>query len=110
MIPVLQLTPDKDRIEQLLRKLRLDPVDTALNVGERAKQAADVQAILADVARRGDDAVVDVARKFDDPNFTADQIRVTQEEMRESRTARARPINSRPSGMRSRSFANISRT
>src|SRR5437660_8926830 len=83
MIPIFQFSRDQDQIEQLLRKLRLDPVDTALNAGERAKQAADVQVILADVARRGDEAVADLARKFDDPNFTADQIRITQDQMRE---------------------------
>jgi histidinol dehydrogenase len=83
MIPVFQLSQDAPQVEALLRKLRLDPVDTALNVGDRAKQAADVQAILADVAKRGDDAVVELARKFDDPNFTADQIRITEDQMRE---------------------------
>src|SRR5215831_4601199 len=83
MIPVLQLSRDAAQVNDLLRKLRLDPVDTALNVGERAKQAADVQAILADVAKRGDEAVADVARKFDDPNFTIDQIRITPDEMRD---------------------------
>jgi len=81
MIPVLQLSSDSARVEQLLRKLRLDPVDTALNVGERATQAAAVETILADVAKRGDDAVVEVARKFDDPNFTADQIHISADEM-----------------------------
>jgi histidinol dehydrogenase len=83
MIPVFQLDADRDRIEQLLRRLRLDPAETALNVGERAKQSADVMAILADVARRGDDAIVDVSREFDDPRFSKDQIRITQDEMRD---------------------------
>jgi histidinol dehydrogenase len=85
MIPVLSLDADAAQIEQLLRTLRLDPVDTALNVGERARQA-DVQTILADVARRGDDAVVELARKFDDPNFSADQIQITQDQMRDAAT------------------------
>jgi len=40
-------------------------------------------AILADVARRGDDAIVDVSRKFDDPNFSANQIRISIDEMRD---------------------------
>lgn len=83
MIPVLQLSAHADRIEQILRALRLDPIDTALNVGERAKQAAAVQEILADVAKRGDEAVAAVARKFDDPNFTAEQIRILPDEMQE---------------------------
>ncbi|HEX3356343.1 MAG TPA: histidinol dehydrogenase [Tepidisphaeraceae bacterium] len=84
MIPVLQLSTDAQHIDQLLRRLRLDPVDTALNLGDRAKQSADVLAILSDVAKRGDAAVVDVARKFDDPNFSADQIRITPGEMHEA--------------------------
>jgi histidinol dehydrogenase len=84
MIPVLQLLSDQTHISALLRKLRLDPIDTTLNVGERASQAANVQAILADVAKRGDEAVVDVSKKFDDPNFSVDQIRISVEEMRAS--------------------------
>src|SRR5256714_15200075 len=83
MIPVLQLAADRDQVEALLRQLRLDPVDLALNLGERAKEAEDVRAILADVAKRGDEAVADLARRFDDPAFTANQIRITQEQMRE---------------------------
>jgi histidinol dehydrogenase len=61
-----------------LSKLRLDPAAVALGQGD---DTAAVQAILADVARRGDDAVVEQARRFDDPGFTAAQIRVTEEEM-----------------------------
>src|SRR5690242_7222621 len=82
---------DRDAAEQLLSQLRLDPADLALNRGERAKQAAAVQEILADVARRGDEAIVDVSRRFDDPNFTAEQIRITQQEMQQatSRVPRA---------------------
>jgi histidinol dehydrogenase len=83
MIPILNLSNPADaaRVESLLARLRLDPRDVALNRGERAKQVAAVSAILADVAQRGDDAIVDSARKFDDPNFTADQIRVAPDEM-----------------------------
>jgi histidinol dehydrogenase len=40
-----------------------------------------VQRTLADVARRGDAAVVDQARRFDDPHFTARQLRVTPRQM-----------------------------
>jgi histidinol dehydrogenase len=75
---------DRDAAENLLAQLRLDPADLALNRGERGKQAAAVQEILADVARRGDDAIVDVARRFDDPDFSADQIRVTPEQMQQA--------------------------
>src|SRR5436305_8359174 len=85
LIPILRLDQPAGRAEaeRVLARLRLDPADLALNRGERAAQAAAVQEILGDVARRGDDAIVDVSRRFDDPNFSADQIRVTPEEMRE---------------------------
>jgi histidinol dehydrogenase len=81
-IPILNLPRDRDHVDAILRKLRLDPVDIALSRGDLAKKSADVQQILADVAARGNDAVVELARKFDDPNFTVDQIRVTPDEMR----------------------------
>src|SRR3954465_10526595 len=86
MIPVLKLsTPaDSSKVETLLARLRLDPRDVALNRGERAKQVVAVNAILADVAERGDQAIVDSSRKFDDPNFSADQIRVSPDEMRDA--------------------------
>jgi histidinol dehydrogenase len=43
-----------------------------------------VQTILADVAERGDAAVVESARKFDDPDFSAEQIRVSAAEMKDA--------------------------
>lgn len=65
----------------MLRRLRLDASDLALLRGERAGMAAAVSKTLADVAERGDAALVDQARRFDDPGFTADKIRVSAEEM-----------------------------
>ena len=84
MIPIVQLSDaaGRQRVESLILRLRLDPRDVALSRGERAKRVAAVNTILADVAERGDAAVVDSARKFDDPTFTAAQIRVTADEMR----------------------------
>src|SRR4051812_34672452 len=86
MIPILKLANDADRqrVERLLGRLRLDPREVALNRGEGAKAVTIVNAILADVGERGDEAVVDSSRKFDDPDFTAEQIRVTAVEMREA--------------------------
>ena len=86
MIPILRLSnpADRQRVESLLGHLRLDPRDIALARGDRAKSVAVVNDILADVANRGDAALVDSSKKFDDPNFTADQIRVTEPEMREA--------------------------
>src|SRR5258708_5541952 len=86
MIPVLNLSKpaERARVEALLAALRLDPAEVALNQGGRAKQAAVVQEILVDVARRGDAAGVGLSQKFDDLDFGGEQIRVTQEEMREA--------------------------
>src|SRR3954469_3653028 len=88
MIPLLNysLPADRAQVESLLRALKLNPSEVALNKGDRAAAVAAVTAILADVAARGDDAIVDSSRKFDDPNFTKDQIRVTPEEMRSAST------------------------
>lgn len=81
MIPVLHLSDavDRQKAEALLRKLRLDPRDLILGT---SKDDEAVRRILADVARDGDAAIVATARRFDDPDFSAVQIRVTPEEMR----------------------------
>jgi histidinol dehydrogenase len=83
MIPILRLNlpADRRRAESLLADLRLDPKSAILQSGERAEQATVVRQIMADVAKRGDAALVDSARKFDDPNFSQSQLRVTQKEM-----------------------------
>lgn len=83
LIPIFNLQQPTGRaaVEALLQRLRLDPADLALSRGERAKEAAAVLAILNDVAQRGDEAIVESSRRFDDPDFSADQIRVTPQEM-----------------------------
>jgi histidinol dehydrogenase len=85
-ISILQLSDaaDRERIEALLKRLRLDPVDLALERGRLAEDSAAVKAILKDVAQRGDQAIVDSARKFDDPNFSAEQLQVAPAEMQEA--------------------------
>ena len=94
MISILKMSDETQRrsAETLLGQLRLDPRDLALNRGERAVQAAAVQQILADVAERGDAAVVDSARKFDDPRFTREQLRVSAEEMRQAHGRVSEPL------------------
>lgn len=81
MVPILHLgnTADRERAEALLRKLRLDPRDLILGT---SKDDEAVRQILANVARRGDEAIVEISRRFDDPGFTAAQIRVMPDEMR----------------------------
>src|SRR4051794_36598173 len=80
MIPTLRLTDptDRARAKALLDRLRLKPADVVL---AQQQDVAAVNTILADVAARGDDAIVESARKFDDPGFTREQIKVSLEEM-----------------------------
>lgn len=78
------MASEREVAEGLLGRLRLDPRELALARGERARQAAAVADILADVADRGDEAVVHWSRKFDDPQFSAEQIRVLPQEMAEA--------------------------
>lgn len=86
MIPIwiLQKPADARLAESLLQRLRLDPVALCAADGKLAEMSAAVSSILTDVAKRGDEALVETSRRFDDPNFTADQIRVTASEMREA--------------------------
>src|SRR5579871_5746280 len=83
MIRILRLGNDVDRgvAEALLAKLRLDPRELIL--GGSTEDAA-VRKTLEDVARRGDEALVESARRFDDPEFSASQIRVTPDEMNQA--------------------------
>jgi histidinol dehydrogenase len=82
MIPILNLekSAQREQIEFLLQNLRLDAAQLAAG-GKYAQQTAAVRSIIADVAARGDGALVDNARKFDFPDFSASMIRVTSEEM-----------------------------
>jgi histidinol dehydrogenase len=74
----------RTQAEALLKQLRLDPVDLALERGPLAAAASAVKAICRDVAERGDAAIVESARKFDDPDFALAQLRVGPDEMREA--------------------------
>lgn len=60
-------------------RARLDRLRaTVAATGEAAQTVAQ---IIDDVRREGDEAVVRYMRKWTDPNFTADRIRVTTEEL-----------------------------
>lgn len=81
MIPILSLQSDQSRIDAILQRLRLDPLQLALAQGHLAEAVQAVQQILADVGRRGDDAIVDISRRFDSPDFTASEIRIAPDEL-----------------------------
>jgi len=92
MIPTWNIdeSSGRDAAELRLRRLRLNPLDLALARGELAAKESAVRRIVADVAERGDAAIVDSARQFDDPEFSAEQIRVSQSEI-EQGAARVAP-------------------
>jgi histidinol dehydrogenase len=87
MIPILSLNnlEEAHQVELLLSNLRLDAQQLAAG-GKYATETAAVRGIIADVAARGDAALVDNARKFDFPDFSPEMIRVTSSEMREATT------------------------
>ncbi len=82
MIPILSLADVADRaqVESLLSALRLD-VSQLTAGGRFAAEAESVRQTIADVAARGDAALVDAARKFDHADFTADMLRVWPDKM-----------------------------
>ncbi len=86
MIPILHLSrhEDRERVEALLGALRLDPGQLAVAGGRYARETAAVEEIIADVMNRGDEAILDSARKFDFAEFTGQMIRVTPAEMAEA--------------------------
>ena len=77
LIRVLTLPRDAAAADGVVNDLRLDP----RRLLEADDVEAGVRATLRDVAERGDAALVDAAREHDDPDFTADQLRVTPGEM-----------------------------
>src|SRR5687768_17018476 len=80
MIPIFHLSRDAQRIEALLGTLRLNPIDFLSS----SSHAESVRKIVESVAKAGDEAIVSISRQFDDPNFTAPRIRVTESEMEEA--------------------------
>jgi histidinol dehydrogenase len=82
MIAILNYQTDRPRIDELLRRLSLDPADLVLGRGELARKIKIVNEVFAAVADRGDDALVEIARQFDDPNFSLDQLRIDPADMK----------------------------
>jgi histidinol dehydrogenase len=75
-LPVLQYASPTDRaaVAALIDRLRSQ-------LGSTGEVAQQVAAIVDDVRRNGDDAVVKYMRKWTNPAFTADIIRVKPQEM-----------------------------
>ena len=71
----------RDHVGSLLASLRLCPSALAFGEGELAQQSAVVREVMQNVARSGDAALVEVARKYDDPAFESGHIRIDPEEI-----------------------------
>ncbi|MCS7033576.1 MAG: histidinol dehydrogenase [Phycisphaerae bacterium] len=82
MLPIWKLENSHDRmkVEARLERLRIHPARW-LTDAELAARVQVVRETIADVAERGDAAVVEAARRFDDPRFTREQIAVTDQEL-----------------------------
>jgi histidinol dehydrogenase len=78
-LPILDLGQAADRTTWAERLTRLRSTASL-----ESDAAATVSEILEDVRRRGDDAVVDYMRRWTDPDFQADRIRVSAEELAEA--------------------------
>ena len=83
MIPVLDIAVPADarRLRALIDKLRLTVRSLLLDDGELQRKEQTVRQMLVDVATRGDAALIDLIRQFDDPAFEPGRLRVTRDEM-----------------------------
>jgi histidinol dehydrogenase len=70
-----QLAADWAAVEEILANLRLD-----------------ARAMLRTVADRGDVAIVDIVKRFDDPTFTREKIRVSTQEMKDAHARCSAPL------------------
>ena len=84
MSTVERVTLGHDGVESLARRLSPPPPDPAI--------AQRVGEILADVRARGDDALVESARRFDCPDFTHDLIRVPGADLASAEAALDPPL------------------
>jgi histidinol dehydrogenase len=75
-LPVFDLSeaPGRNALAAQIERLRPP-------VGQDSDAARTVAAIIADVKRRGDDAVVDYMRKWTDPAFDGARMRVSEAEL-----------------------------
>lgn len=98
MLAVLDLATDDGRrgYDAVLARLRA----TASASSEAAKSVAD---IIADVRAHGDEAVVRYMRKWTDPAFAAERIRVSEDEL----AAAERAIDSALGAAIDRAIANV---
>ncbi|MFN4242332.1 MAG: histidinol dehydrogenase [Tepidisphaerales bacterium] len=93
MLKIWTYPRDRAEVEELLRRLRIDPSAVLTGAGELGEIERRVRELLRDVLERGDEALLEQTRRFDDPNMERSRLRVTAEEME---SARRRLADTRP--------------
>ncbi len=83
VIPILRADqPDgQEHISQIKSRLSLAPLLLSGLDAQAESLTVQVQRIIADVRRAGDDAVVQYTRRFDYPEYTLQHLRVPQEQI-----------------------------
>ncbi len=90
IIPLIDLDSSKgpSTADRLIDELKLDVC--SLIAGPLATREAEVRQIMRQVLERGSDALIEIARRFDDPNFTHERLTVTRDEMKSAHDEIAR--------------------
>ncbi len=83
VIPILRADhPDgQEHISRIKSRLSLAPLLLSALEAQGENLTIQVQRIIADVRRAGDDAVVQYTRRFDYPEYTLQHLRVPQEQI-----------------------------
>jgi histidinol dehydrogenase len=71
----------QEKLSQIKQRLSLAPMLLAGLEATSDSITAQVQHIIADVRRRGDEAILEYTRRFDHPDFSLDDLRVPQEDI-----------------------------
>jgi len=79
----------KSRVKTLVARLRLDVPRFIATTGELARVGKTVQKQIEQVVEHGDAALVDIARQFDDPQFTRKDLVVERKQLSKARDATA---------------------
>jgi histidinol dehydrogenase len=82
----------REAVEQILARLRVNVTQLFADGGEQVEIESQVRGTLRSVCERGDDALVELARKFDDPDFSRDKLRVSAGAMDGALEATPQPL------------------
>lgn len=83
VIPIVRAdqSDGQEKLSQIKARLSLAPLLLAGLDAQPDSLASQVQRIIADVRSRGDDAILDYTRRFDNPAFSLETLRVPQRDI-----------------------------